>query len=265
MNRKMIWGVALLIVLLVSAGVYVILHEIADNRELTKLLEEAENLENQIKQGADTHSETEQATYQASPKSETQTAEKTITDTPPMTKETVATDGQTGAAVEKTEIAARVSPYGFGPYPEIPEGFIENVLEPSWIFIERFGKSHPNILNEDLYGSNRNHELIGRVLIKVWQDNPESRRYMEGAFFRNGKVYVNYSNRAYVRYQTIELPDGTTSRVITSWTGGSLKAPPHDPANPFQSHDDQVPNDIELIDLDKEDPGIDPYSYLGLQ
>ena len=106
--------------------------------------------------------------------------------------------------------------------------------------------------------------ILARVLIKVWQDDPDSRGGMEGGFYRNGKVYVNYSNRAYVRYETIELPDGTTSRIITSWTGGSLKSPTPDPVNPFQSNGDQVPSGIKLIDLDKEDPGIDPYSYLGL-
>lgn len=51
---------------------------------------------------------------------------------------------------------------------------------------------------------------------------------------------------------------------MTSWTAGSLKSPTPDPANPFQSNDYQIPNEIELIDLDKEDPGIDPYTFLGL-
>ena len=151
-----------------------------------------------------------------------------------------------------------MSPYGFGPYPEVPEGFTENVGTPIWLHVARFGMPSPEIANV------RNLELIDRVLIKLWQDDPGSQRYMEGGFYRDGKVYVNYSNRVYVRYKTIELPDGTTNRVITSWTAGSLKSPVPDPVNPFQSNDDQIPSGIELIDLDVEDPGINPYSFLGL-
>ena len=45
MTRKMYWGIATLILLLGTAAVYIIMHEIADNRDLTKLLEEADNLE----------------------------------------------------------------------------------------------------------------------------------------------------------------------------------------------------------------------------
>ena len=187
-----------------------------------------------------------------------QNAEKPITDTT-VTKKTETTHGQTGAAAENTETAeVRMSPHGFGPYPEIPEGFEEQVGTTIWTDIELYGPMDPDIINV------RHQELMDRVLIKVWNDDPESRTYMEGAFYRNGKVYVNYSNRAYVRYKTVEFPDGTENRVITSWTAGSLKAPVPDPVNPFQSNDDQIPSGIELIDLDKEDPGIDPYSFLGL-
>ncbi len=180
----------------------------------------------------------------------------------PVTKEITPAHAQNGTETAETETDVKVSPYGFGPYPEVPEGFTKNVGTPIWMHIDRFGPIHPDYIKHGF--DIRAQELIGRVLIKVWQDDPESRRYMEGGFHRNGKVYVNYSNRAYVRYKTIDLPDGTTSRVITSWTAGSLKAPSPDPVNPFQSNDDQIPGGIELIDLDKEDPGIDPYSFLGL-
>ena len=153
----------------------------------------------------------------------------------------------------------KMSAYGFGPYPDIPEGFEKNVGTPIWIKVERYGP-FSSLDAVDI----RDIELIDRVLIKLWQDVPESRAYMEGGFYRNSKVYVNYSNRAYVRYKTIELPDGTQSRVITSWTGGSLESPIPDPANPFESNSSEIPGEIELIDLDTEDPGIDPYTFLGL-
>ncbi len=146
----------------------------------------------------------------------------------------------------------------------MPEGFEENVITPIWIKIDRYFKGRmPDSLDAT---DARNLELISRLLIKLWQDDPKSRAYMEGGFYdrANSKVYGNYSNRAYVRYKTIELPDGTTQRVMTSWTAGSLESPVPDPVNPFQSSDSQIPVEIELIDLDKEDPGIDPYTFLGL-
>lgn len=50
MNRKMYWGVAILIVLLGTAAVFVIMHEVAENRDLKDQLAEAERLANQIEQ-----------------------------------------------------------------------------------------------------------------------------------------------------------------------------------------------------------------------
>lgn len=204
-------------------------------------------------------------TWQAD-KAKPPTPAKTESTKPPAentpTAENPTTDRTTNVNIATSEKDntedVKMSAYGFGPYPEIPEGFEENVLTPIWITIERYGPFSPDIINV------RNIELIERVLIKLWQDAPESRAYMEGGFYRNGKVYVNYSNRAYVRYKSIELPDGTTQRVITSWTGGSLESPIPDPANPFESNSSQIPGEIELIDLDTEDPGIDPYTFLGL-
>ncbi len=51
MKRKMYWGVALLILLLGTAAVFVIQHEVAENSELNDQLEGAAELANQIEQG----------------------------------------------------------------------------------------------------------------------------------------------------------------------------------------------------------------------
>ena len=50
MKSKMYWGLAILILLLVTAAVFVILREIADNRDLNDQLTEAEELVEQINQ-----------------------------------------------------------------------------------------------------------------------------------------------------------------------------------------------------------------------
>lgn len=262
-TNKWILGAALLLIIVAGGSYFYYAYTTAQHKKAAAELDEfVRQWEKDQKAHPKSSTVTQETSTGTPAESGTpQNAEKHITNAT-VTKETAATPGQTGAAAENTEtVEVRMSPYGFGPYPEVPEGFIEDVGTPIWMFIERFRPSIPDIAD----GINiRNHELMDRVLIKVWQDNPESRRYMEGGFYRNGKVYVNYSNRAYVRYKTIELPDGTTNRVITSWTAGSLKGPTPDPVNPFQSNDNQVPSGIELINLDEEDPGINPYTYLGL-
>lgn len=73
----------------------------------------------------------------------------------------------------------KISPYGFGPYPEVPEGFEENVITPIWIYLDRYFKGRtpsPDVINI------QKQELMDRVLIKLWQDDPDSRKYMEGVF-----------------------------------------------------------------------------------
>ena len=258
-NKWILGGIAFLIII---AGGCLLRYQYTIARYEKEAAETAEfarqwEKDQQGKQERSTDPET--ASPQAPADSDTPTAEKQSTT---VTKDTEPAQAQNETETAETETEVKVSPYGFGPYPEVPEGFTKNVGIPIWMYIDRFGPIHPDYIKHGF--DIRAQELIGRVLIKVWQDDPESRRYMEGGFHRNGKVYVNYSNRAYVRYKTIDLPDGTTSRVITSWTAGSLKAPSPDPVNPFQSNDDQIPGGIELINLDKEDPGVDPYSFLGL-
>ena len=257
------WIIGGIVVLLIVVGACYLWYQndIAPYKQEAADAEELLRQSEKSKKVSKTGNNAEQVTGVTPAESRTPTAEKSRNETISVTDKTEPTQAQSNVPAQnaETETEVRVSPYGFGPYPEVPEGFTENVITPIWMHVARFGmpKSADAV---DI----RNLELIGRVLIKVWQDAPESRRYMEGGFYRNGKVYVNYSNRAYVRYKTIELPDGTTNRVMTSWTAGSLKSPVPDPVNPFQSNDDQIPSGIELIDLDAEDPGINPYSFLGL-
>lgn len=256
LTNKWISG-AVCLLLIVGAGcIWYYQHTTTHDREQTaqtdKLLQEWK---------ADKAKQPSKTTTPESPAENNDTTAKkpSTTDTTPVTRNTDPTQVQSDVPAQTAETAdVQVSPYGFGPYPEVPEGFIENVGTTIWMDIARFGPISSDTINV------RNQELMDRVLIKLWQEDPGKQRYMEGAFYRNGKVYVNYSNRAYVRYKTIEFPDGTTNRVITSWTAGTLESPTPDPVNPFQSNSDQIPSEIELIDLDKEDPGINPYDYLGL-
>lgn len=257
-DKWILGGIAFLIIIAGGCLLWYQYTTAQDEKEYAETAEFARQWMKNRQTESERRSAAETTSPQSSADSDTPNAEKLRTDVTPVTKDIEPTPAQNETVTAET-VDVKLSPYGFGPYPEVPEGFTENVGTPIWIHVERFGMPAPDIANV------RNLELIARVLIELWQDDPESQRYMEGGFYRNGKVYVNYSNRAYVRYKTIEFPDGTTNRVITSWTAGSLKSPDPDPVNPFQSNDDQIPSGIELIDLDEEDPGINPYSFLGLQ
>ena len=245
------WTMGSLVFLIIFAGLCYFYYQytIAPYREETAKLDQIRRQsEKQRIASIATSDKTTEQSEDAQVKSTRITAEKSINETKNVTA--------SEAPAEKTEAAeVRVSPFGFGPYPEVPEDFIQNVFLPSWIVHERYGMPDPDVADA------RSSELICRVLIKLWKEGDQN---IESGFIRNGRVYVNYNNRAYVRYKTVEFPDGTENRVIVSWTAGSLKAPSPDPENPFQSNSSQTPTNVELIDLDKEDPGIDPYEFLGL-
>ena len=70
---------------------------------------------------------------------------------------------------------------------------------------------------------------------------------------------MNYPNTFYVRFDNITLPDGKHLRYISSITGGQKP-----PLTPEQFLAGEIPTGVNLIDLDSEDPGIDPFEFLGL-
>lgn len=100
-----------------------------------------------------------------------------------------------------------VSPFGYGPYPEVPEGFPTNIRIP-WKL--------PS--NQRSYEVRRKIELIARVLIKLWNEGDTS--FTGGRITEDLKVYPHYPNTAYVKYSEDKLEDG---RIVKSgsYSGGS--------------------------------------------
>ena len=130
-----------------------------------------------------------------------------------------------------------VSPYGFGPYPEVPADYPEH-LTPIW-------SRDPNAAEP--------FELIDRVLIKLWN---QGHRDITGGSTGNGKVYPHYANTAYVRYGSeITLPDGTVHREILRIKGGPDIAP-----FAKQIRRGNTPAHIKIINFDRA--GIDPHTFL---
>ena len=128
----------------------------------------------------------------------------------------------------------KVSPFGFGEYPKIPDGF---PFDNPW----------------DVPTTNANFELMHRVQIKLWNEGKRP----EGMVWENGKVYPMYPNTVYVKWDYYEAEDGSMERYISESTSGTLS-----PYAESLLDEGIIPPGVTVYD--QNESGIDPYSYLGL-
>lgn len=250
MKSKMYWGAAILILLLVTASVFVILREIADNRELNDQLTEAQKLADQINQRKiSENNKKSELDIPLQPKdtdSENFTAEvenNTEAETPKQSEGTKDVHASVQTAETKD---VQVSPFGFGPYPEVPEGMLDSVAnpyKPAW---------------ERSYWSDRPREgaeLLSRVLIKAWK---EGNRDWIGASQEDGKVRINYPNTLYIQYGEPETrSDGTIYRPIVR-----TKGDPSVRLTLDQMENGIVPAGVRVLDFDTD--AINIFEYLNL-
>lgn len=148
---------------------------------------------------------------------------------------------------EKQALTEEVTPpreslYGLGPYPKIPHDYPD---QDAWDDLER--------LYDDGYGS-IGHELIERVLIKLWN---QGTKVTAATYNEQDGVIPLYDDTVYVQWSELELEDGTTERYLRSYLcHGSLG-----------SYEKSVENGTQpswLKVVLREDGGIDPYSFLDL-
>lgn len=237
MNRWVIGAVGLLII--VAGGCYFFYaYTTAQHKKEAAELDEFVRQWEKDRQ-AQQKTTVEQATEKATAESDMQSAEKQGTDTT-VTKDTEPTQAQTRPStgtslVENAETAdMRVSPYGFGPYPEVPE--------------DMPFKHHHTTWETDTLEA----ELLSRVLIKLWTSGE---RNFIGGSTHNGKIYPHYHDTVYVRFGEYE-----SKRLGTVRFAARIKSGPHvrytkaDLLNP--------PPHLRVLDLDSS--GIDPYQYLDL-
>ncbi|MCE2400276.1 hypothetical protein J4G08_05235 [Candidatus Poribacteria bacterium] len=236
-NKWFLGGVGFLIVLSVACVLWY-QHDIADERKAAADAEEMLRQSEIAKKVSDADSETEQATN-VSVENTTLTTEK------PITTEI------NSEVVENTEVEARVqadiqtpaenakvtdvqvSPYGFGPYPEMPEDYPTKHLV-KWP------------------ASSRGAELLSRVLIKLWT---EGERDFYGGSTNNGRVYPHYYNTVYTRFGEYRRSNGE----IVRYAQGGIAGPHVD----FSSYDLlNPPPHLRVLDI--ETSGIDPYQFLNL-
>ena len=137
----------------------------------------------------------------------------------------------------------RESPYGLGPYPEIPPDFPKQGIFDR---LERHAKTgHANV----------SHELIYRVLIKLWHQGKKTDSAIRDG--DNGKVYPLYKDTVYVTWSELEHKDGSIETYIGSYLSHTALA----------DYEDSVANGTQpswLKVVRREDGGIDPYSFLDL-
>ncbi len=245
MRYKLYWGLGILIVLLICAFVFVMINEITENRELKDQLAELEALENQIneRKAAENNPPPAEPGYKWVrhgdhwDKVPTQTQTQSSTVTPSVENgEMVSVENGETALMEKVETdEVRISPFGFGPYPEVPEDMPGRHLYISW---------------EDRTPSS---ELLSRVLIKLWTSGEKNFR---GGSTHEGKIYPHYNDVVYVsRRPIIGKISGTIIGYVTHTKSG-----PH--VN--FTEDDLLDPPPHLRVLDLETSGINPYQYLDL-
>ncbi|RKU15953.1 hypothetical protein C6501_05850 [Candidatus Poribacteria bacterium] len=197
-NKWFISCVFLLIVFGV-AGIIWIRHNIAEINQLIRETAESDQLPQQQEKRLNTKSEAEQTVDVVAEESSTFTTEKRITETTnEMEKGTVSGENHADMQEQTQEMGkaeVRVSPHGFGPYPEIPLNF-----------------PNPNIFD---YPMSAKSELRHRVRVKLWAmgERPEGT-----TFGPNGLVYPLYRDTVYVDWseEPILLPDGSIGRVPKS-------------------------------------------------
>ena len=147
---------------------------------------------------------------------------------------------------EVVEEPQRVSPFGFGPYPQVPSDFPR---DPIWEEVDMYEK-----INQHGRGMMKAIELMDRVLIKLWNQGHTA----TSASMSKGLVYPGFPNTVYVRWNYIEEPDGTVTRYAGRTTSG-----PDIPESVFDDLGEGIiPPGIKVLDRGAD--GIDPYTFLNL-
>lgn len=135
---------------------------------------------------------------------------------------------------EDENVSRFVSPFGFGRYPALPEGWPPE----TW----------PCLSSE--------HELTARVEIKLISQG----RQVYGAIMEDGLVYPTFKNTVYIRWET----EGNHT-YISDLAGDPaacerLNAIMDERRMDFTAAD--IPTDIKQVPFDEG--GIDPYEFLDL-
>ncbi len=143
---------------------------------------------------------------------------------------------------ERTDVP--VSPFGFGPYPEIPVGFPEPDIFDSLA----------SMADSDM---RKALELQKRLIVEFWKQG-KSLENVGVTGDTDGKIYLLYPDVVYVRWDYWTDEDGATHKYA-----GVTRGHP-DTAHLYESYLDkgEIPPGITVYEL--PDGYIDAYEFLGL-
>ena len=232
-NKWFIGAIALLIIIAGACYLWY-QHDTAPYRqeavESAKLLRQREITRKAV------NNEAEQAADVTPVESNMQTAEKSINGSTAEVENNTEAAGQqqseTPAQATETKDVP-VSPFGFGPYPEVPADY----------------PIPPDKFEWEFWGKTVKGELMSRVRIKLWNQGIRS----DGASFENGKVYPNILGTVYVQW----AENGEFIRRITGHPDDDFDA-----IEAALEAGQPPPEGITV--LSRNEAGIDPYSFLEL-
>ena len=237
-NKWVLGGVGFLIVLSVACVLWY-QHDIADDKKAAADAEEMLR-QSEIAKKSDTGSVMEQATDVTAADSTQNTAEKPRTEIKDEFKKDITSVKTTVNLTQQMQAINKevyVSPYGFGPYPDLPPGFPENY----W----------------DTRSRNKEAELLARVRIKL----VEQGKNVTGVGMLNGLVFPTIPGTIYVEWRWDEVEKERYVGLIMGDPFTINSIPGHLPGRRLREKD--IPAGIEVINYLNE--GIDPYQFLGLK
>ncbi len=249
MNRRIYWGLTIFLIIVIGAVLYQVNLTQKETADPIKIFVIKERSNESKHEESTTNTEKTENPLTQTPV-EIQNAEKPTTITTQdsdITPQNKSEPFEVSTIVEAEHVEVPTeSPFGFGPYPEVPQDFIEKHGNPVWL---RPTDKRSTSLTRDI-------ELIERVQIKKWIDGD---RAFKGGVFTRGKIYLNYPDTFYVRFREVTFPTGKHLRYISSVLSGQKL-----PISPEEIIEGKMPQGVTLIDMDSPDVGIDPFEYLGL-
>ena len=156
-----------------------------------------------------------------------------------------------------------VSPYGFGPYPEIPADYPSNWTgRLPWLWseervaqMEERGKGGREMRGISFREKMIEQELLGRLSIQLWNEGRDFNGIT--TLDQTGLFYPNEPDVLYVKWGEVELPNGEMRRYISQGIGSGFQ----DLSIAARRGREPLPDWIEIRSLNE---GIDPYEYLEL-
>ena len=152
-----------------------------------------------------------------------------------------------------------VSPFGFGPYPEVPAGYYGT---PSWLWSEEYKAKLEKALSYGLKA--RGISFTDHLKISELQARVGIKLFNEGVNFsgmtsldQNGLFYPDEPNVIYVAWEEVTEKNGEVRHYISASLGSAIS----ELSIAEQMGYEPIPDWIEVRSYED---GIDPYEFLGI-